>query len=60
VTSYDVHVVPVPRGYTADQAYDEIEAMGCLVEYRWWRLRFRWPFVRWAVVEIERPDPDDG
>lgn len=50
-----VHVTPVPHGMTADEAFAEIDTMGRLVEYRWWRLRFRWPFVKWAVIEV-----DDG
>jgi hypothetical protein len=29
---------------------------GELVEYRWWRLRFRWPWRRWAVVEVDHVD----
>lgn len=33
-----------------EDAWVEIETMGRFVEYRWWRLRFRWPFVRWAVM----------
>ena len=44
-------VYPVPRGMTDEQAWEELEAVGEFVEYRWWRLRFRWPFVRWAVRE---------
>ncbi len=51
-----LHVYPVPRGMTADQAWDEIELLGELVEYRWWRLRFRWPFVRWAWRQTEEDE----
>ena len=48
-----VHVIPVPFGMTADEAWAEIEAMGGLVEYRWWNWRY-WPgFRRWAVVEVQ-------
>ncbi len=39
-----------------DEAWAEIEVFGYLPEYRWWRLRFRWPFVRWAVREVEEED----
>ena len=49
-----ITVFPVPRGMTTEEAHEEIKTMGRLVEYRPWRLRFRWPFVRWAVVtEVE-------
>jgi hypothetical protein len=48
-----LHVIPVPRGMTPEEAHAEIRAFGELVEYRWWRLRFRWPLVKWAVVEEE-------
>jgi hypothetical protein len=48
-----VHVIPVPRGMTPEEAFAEIETFGELVEYRWWRLRFRWPWRRWAVVEVD-------
>jgi hypothetical protein len=48
-----VHVFPIPRGMTADEAFAEIDVMGGLVEYRWWRLRFRWPFVRWGRRQVE-------
>lgn len=46
-------VFPVPRGMTAEEAFAEMETMGRLVEYRWWRPRFHWPFVRWASVETQ-------
>lgn len=52
----EIHTIPVPRGYTPEQAFDEMETFGCLVDYRWWRPRFRWPFVRWANIEIDRDD----
>jgi len=46
-----IHVFPVPWGMTAEEAWAELLVMGRFLEYRWWRLRFRWPFVRWAVIE---------
>lgn len=48
-----VHVIPVPGGMEADEAWAEIETFGHLVEYRWWKPRFRWPWRRWAVVEVD-------
>ena len=48
-----LHVFPVPRGITDEEAFAECELMGGFVEYRWWRLRFRWPFVKWCVWEVE-------
>ena len=51
-----IHVMPVPKGMTTEQAFEEIRVFGRFVDYRWWRLRFRWPFVTWAVVE----EDDDG
>lgn len=50
-----IHVIPVPYGYTPDQAYDEIRVFGRLLDYRWWRWRFQWPFRQWAVVEVVEP-----
>jgi hypothetical protein len=50
------HVVPVPRGYTAEQVYLETKVFGRLVDYRWWRPRFHWPFLKWATIEVEEPD----
>lgn len=48
-----VHVIPVPHGYTPEDAFDEIETFGQLAEYRWWRWRF-WPgFRSWAVIEVD-------
>lgn len=47
-------VIPVPHGMTPEQAFEEIQLMGGLVEYRWWRLRFRWPFRKWAVFITEQ------
>ena len=44
-------VYPVPRGMTDEEAFAEIDLMGELVEYRWWRPRFHWPFVQWCVME---------
>lgn len=52
-----VHVFPVPRGMEPEDAWAEISTLGQLIEYRWWRLRFRWPFRKWAVVVIE---PDEA
>lgn len=49
-----VHVIPVPHGYTPEESWDEISTFGELVDYRWWRWRFRWPFVKWAVFEEQR------
>jgi hypothetical protein len=46
-----VHVIPVPRGYTPEQAWDEIDTLGALVEARWWKPRFWFP--RWAVVVVD-------
>lgn len=48
-----LHVIPVPGGMTPEDAHEEIMTMGRLVEYRWWRPRFRWPFRRWAVMEVD-------
>lgn len=48
-----VHVIPVPGGMTADEAWAEIATLGRLVEYRWWKPRFRWPWRKWAVVEVD-------
>jgi len=45
-----VTVFPVPRGMDVWEAWAELEVFGCFPEYRWWRLRYRWPFVRWHVV----------
>lgn len=50
------HVFPVPKGMDVEEAFAEIEVFGELVEYRWWRLRFHWPFVRWAYREVEEDD----
>jgi hypothetical protein len=47
----EVHVYPVPRGYTPEQAWEEINVFGQLVDYRWWKPRFWCP--RWAVMEVE-------
>lgn len=52
-----VHVIPVPAGMEPEDAWDEIEAFGELVEYRWWRPRFRWPFRKWAVVVVDEGEP---
>jgi len=41
---------------TPDEAWAEIDLMGELVDYRWWRLRFRWPFVRWAWRHVVEED----
>lgn len=46
--SFDIHVIPVPRGYTVEQAWEEIVAMDSLHEYRWWKPKF-W-FCSWAAV----------
>lgn len=46
-----IHVIPVPRGMSVDEAFDEIQTMGRFVEYRWWRFRFHWPFRQWAAVQ---------
>lgn len=48
-----VHTFPVPAGMTPEEAFAEIEHMGRLVEYRWWKPRFHWPFVKWAVIEVD-------
>jgi hypothetical protein len=48
-----VHVFPIPRGMTADEAWAEIAVFGYFPEYRWWRLRFHWPFVRWATRRVD-------
>lgn len=48
-----VHVIPVRAGMSTDDAFEEIQTFGRLVEYRWWRLRFRWPRRKWAVVVEE-------
>lgn len=52
-----IHTIPVPRGYTPEEAWVEISTMGRLVEYRWWKFWFRWPFVRWAIV-VERREEE--
>jgi hypothetical protein len=52
----EVVVFPVPRGYTPEQAWAEISVYGQLVDYRWWRPRYHWPFVRWA---IHTDDPEE-
>lgn len=52
----EVHVIPVPHGYDPEDAWMEILIYGRLIDYRWWRWRFRWPFVKWAVFEDEPPD----
>lgn len=49
-----VTVFPVPRGYTLQQAWDEIETFGEFIEYRWWKPRYRWPLLRWGVCVDER------
>ena len=51
MTRYEVF--PVPRGMTDDEAFAELSIMGEFREYRWWRLRFRWPLVKWAVWRID-------
>jgi len=51
-----VTVFPVPRGMAVDEAWAEQEVMGKLVEYRWWKPRYRWPFVRWHVMKEEWSD----
>jgi len=51
-----VTVFPVPRGMTVDEAWAEQEVMGKLVEYRWWKPRYHWPFVRWHVMKEEWSD----
>lgn len=50
VSSYEVHTIPVPIGYTVEMAWEEIVAMDQLVEYRWWKPRY-W-FCRWANVAV--------
>lgn len=47
------HVFPVPKGMTDEQAFAELDVFGYFPEYRWWRLRFRWPFVKWTYWIIE-------
>lgn len=49
-------MIPVPRGMTPEDAFAEIVTLGELVEYRWWRPRFRWPLLRWAVIEVDEPE----
>ena len=49
----EIHVFPVPRGMTADEAFAEMDLMGELVEYRWWRPRFHWPLVKWAYQVVD-------
>lgn len=53
-----LHVIPVPRGMSVEESYEEIATMGRFVEYRWWKLRYRWPFVRWAVIDVIEEDDD--
>ena len=49
----DVHVIPVPRDMSAEDAWAEIKVMGHLVGYRKWKPRF-W-FMKWAVItEVEQ------
>lgn len=57
-----IHVIPVPACMTTDDAFDEIEIMGELVEQRtWWRRA--WCRVRhgrrvWATVEVIADEGD--
>lgn len=46
--SAELHIIPVPPGYTAQQAWEEIETMGGLAGWRWWHRFTRRP--AWAVV----------
>ena len=45
-----VHVIPVPRGMSPDDAWAEIQVFGRIVEHRWWHRFTR--RCRWAVVEV--------
>lgn len=48
-----LHVYPVPHGMTPEEAWEEIEVMGHLVEYSRWNWRY-WPgFRSWAVMPKE-------
>lgn len=51
-------VIPVPAGMTPEEAFEEMEALGRFLEYRWWKPRFHWPLLKWAVIEYE--EDDDG
>ena len=46
-------VFPVPKGMDTWEAWAELEVFGYFPEYRWWRPRFRWPLVKWCVMEEE-------
>ena len=50
----EVHVIPVPHGYTPEDAWAEISVMGHLVGYRWWKPRF-WR-MRWATIVVDDPE----
>lgn len=45
-----LHVIPVPKGMTAEEAWAEIVTMGRLVECRWWH---RFTRRSWAVIEVD-------
>jgi len=51
-----IHVFPVPRGMTPEEAWAELSVFQSFPEYRWWRLRFRWPFLRWAWLRVDEED----
>lgn len=42
-----IHVIPVPRGYTAEDAWWEIQTFGKL-RRRWWQVFLR---PTWVVIE---------
>lgn len=46
-----VVVYPVPRGYTPDQAYDELEVFGTFHGYRWYKPRFWFPHYSTVMVD---------
>jgi hypothetical protein len=47
-----IHVFPVWAGMTVEEAFDEQETMGRVVEYRWW-WRFTRPRPEWAIVKVD-------
>lgn len=47
-----MHVIPVPRHMSVDEAWEEIRLMGCLLTEN------VDPQCRWAVIEDE--EDDDG
>jgi len=53
-----VHVWPVPRHMTPQDALEELMTFGRFVEYRWWKPRW-WLKPSWWVTIIDEHD-DEG